>query len=97
MAKGGQLAGTVITIIVFLFAIGGIYYFMSGKSQGTTGNGYTQVVPGSNSNQNTNQYPNQYGGRRKKSGNKKSPIMSTTGVYLLLGAVLVGYIVSHFR
>jgi hypothetical protein len=68
---------------------------MSGKSQGTTGNNTTSVVPGSNPNQYSNQYPNSMGGgRRKKSGNKKSPIMSTTGVYLLLGAVLVGYITS---
>jgi len=92
MARG--VASTVVTIIVVLIAMGGIYYFMFGKSQGTTGNGYTPVVPGQ---QQSNQYPNQYGGRRKKSGNKKSPIMSTTGVYLLLGAVLVGYIVSRFR
>jgi len=91
MAKG--VPGTAITIIVALSAIGGIYYFisylMSGKSQGTPGNNnnFTGVAP--------EQYPNSTGGgRRKKSGNKKSPIMSTTGVYLLLGAVLVGYITS---
>ena len=83
MAKG--VAGTVITIIVVLVAIGGIYYFMFGKSQGTSGNNNETSVP-------LNQ--TQYGGRRKKSGNKKSPIMSTSGVYLLLGAVLVGYITS---
>ena len=38
------------------------------------------------------------GGRRKKRGNKKSTkmTMTTTGVYLLLGAILVGYITSKF-
>jgi preprotein translocase subunit YajC len=81
MAKG--VAGTVITIIVVLVAIGGIYYFMFGKSQGTSmttsQEGYLPLQQ------------SQQGGRRNK---KSSKTMTTSGIYLLLAGVLVGYITS---
>jgi hypothetical protein len=35
----------------------------------------------------------QTGGRK----NKKSKMMTTSGIYLLLAAVLVGFIISHFN
>jgi hypothetical protein len=35
----------------------------------------------------------QQGGKR----NKKSKMMTTSGIYLLLAAVLVGFIISHFN
>ena len=89
MARG--VASTVVTIIVVLVAMVGIYYFMFGKSQGTTGNN-----PNFNSVSPVQQQGSQYGGRRKKLGNKKSATMTTTGIYLLLGAIIVGYITSKF-
>ena len=39
------------------------------------------------------QQPGQTGGRK----NKKSKMMTTSGIYLLLAAVLVGFIISHFN
>lgn len=89
MATG--VASTVLVVTIIIVSIVGIYYALSGKSQSTTGNNYTPIAPGQQP-----QY-NQYGGRRKKRGNKKSTTMTTTGIYLLLGTVLVGYIVSRFR
>jgi len=54
----------------------------------------------SNNSNNLIQQQQRGGKRNKKSkslkSKSKSTTMTTTGVYLLLGAVLVGYILSHF-
>ena len=90
MARG--VASTVIVIITVLIAIAGfIYFFPKLQSQGTTGNN-----PNFNSVSPVQQQGSQYGGRRKKLGNKKSKTMTTSGIYLLLAAVLIGYITSKF-
>lgn len=103
MARG--VVGTIIVTILLLTALGGIYYFMFGKSQGSItlnplnsqaqgtqprqGQGYQRPV--TLQGQST---PNYYGGKRNKK--LKSKRMDTTGIYLLLGAVIVGYITSKF-
>ena len=95
MARG--VVGTIITILLVLAALGGIYYFVIGKSQGSTGyntsNNFNSVSPGQQQRPGQG-YPNQYGGKRNKK--LKSKRMGTTGIYLLLGAVLIGYITSKF-
>ena len=92
MARG--VIGTIIVIISFLTALVGIYYlyyFMFGKSQGsTTLNPLNSQAQGPVQTYNTNQN----GGKRNKK--LKSKRMDTTGIYLLLGAVIVGYITSKF-
>lgn len=99
MARG--VVGTIITILLVLVALGGIYYFLIAKSQGSTGyntsNNFNSILPGQQQRpgQGYQQQGSQYGGRKKR-GNKKSTIMTTTGIYLLLGAVIVGYITSKF-
>lgn len=75
--------------LLLLLPIGyGIYYYMK---QGNS----NQVTSPSTGDYSSNAPTGMIGGRRKKRGNKKST-MSTTGVYVLLGAVLVGYITSKF-
>ena len=91
MARG--VIGTIIGIIVFLAALGGIYYLyysMFGKSQGSV----TLNPPNSQPQGPYNTNQNQNGGKRNKK--LKSKRMDTTGIYLLLGAVIVGYITSKF-
>jgi hypothetical protein len=82
-------------VILGLLLVGALYYGYKNGLFGsfTSGTNDTQPLlqqePG----------PGQYGGKRnKKSKSKslKSGSMTTTGVYLLLGAVLVGYIMSYF-
>ena len=104
MARGVWI---IVVTILLLTALGAIYYFMFGKSQGSItlnppnsqaqgtqprqaqGQGYQRPV--TLQGQST---PNYYGGKRNKK--LKSKRMDTTGIYLLLGAVIVGYITSKF-
>ncbi len=97
MARG--VVGTIIVTIVLLTALGGIYYlynFMFGKSQGsiTLNPAYSQAQGTQPRQVPVQPYPNYSGGKRNKK--LKSKRMDTTGIYLLLGAVIVGYITSKF-
>jgi len=97
MARG--VIGTIIGIMLLLTALGGIYYlyyFMFGKSQGSnTLNPLNSQAQGTQAQGTVQPYnTNQSGGKRNKK--LKSKRMDTTGIYLLLGAVIVGYITSKF-
>jgi hypothetical protein len=83
-------------VILLGLLVGALYY---GYKKGFFGS----FTSGTNETQSPLQQEGQeqYGGKRNKKSKSlksksKSTTMTTTGVYLLLGAVLVGYIMSYF-
>lgn len=89
-----QLPSTIWIFIVILIIGAVIFGLMK------TGNIKSDYSGSSTNNSNPvyspvqQQSPRQFGGKRNKK--LKSKIMGTTGIYLLLGAVLVGYITAKF-
>lgn len=82
----------LLFLLILIIPIGyGIYYFVNKQS----GSNQMSNSPAGDNSPGSNGSVVMVGGRRKKRGNKKST-MTTTGIYLLLGAVLVGYITSNF-
>jgi len=84
----------IALVILGIVLVGALYY---GYKAGFLGS----FTSGTNETQSQIQGPVQYGGKRNKKSKSlksksKSTTMTTTGVYLLLGAVLVGYIMSYF-
>jgi hypothetical protein len=85
----------LLFLLLLLIPIGyGIYYFVY-KQGGSTQTSYSPTAENS---VDSNASTVMVGGRRKKRGNKKSTktTMTTTGIYLLLGTLLVAYITSKF-
>lgn len=85
----------LLFLLLLLIPIGyGIYYFF--YKQG--GSIQTPYSPTGENSVDSNASTVMVGGRRKKRGNKKSTkmTMTTTGIYLLLGTLLVAYITSKF-
>ena len=85
----------LLFLLILIIPIGyGIYYFVN-KQSGSNQTSYSSA--GENS-VDSNASTVVVGGRRKKRGNKKSTkmTMTTTGIYLLLGTILVAYITSKF-
>jgi Na+/proline symporter len=92
----------MILIVLAVFLIGGIFSVYKISNQKTEGQFVNNNKPEEKNSllgsfgQNGQQAS--VGGRRKMRGNKKSTKMSmtTTGVYLLLAAIIVGFITSKF-
>jgi len=83
----------LLFLLILIIPIGyGIYYFVN-KQSGSNQTSYPSI---NNSSVDSNASTVVVGGRRKKRGNKKSTTMTTTGIYLLLGTILVAYITSKF-
>jgi len=84
--------GTIATIILFVVFIGLplIYFIYRGSKMVTSDMGKSSQSSYSPLNQ-----QGQTGGRKNKKSKSKK-MMSTSGIYLLLAAVLIGYITSKF-
>lgn len=92
----------MLLILLAVFLIGGIFSVYKISNQKTEG----QFVNNNNKPEENSLFGSfgqngqqaSVGGRRKMRGNKKSTkmTMTTTGIYLLLAAIIVGFITSKF-